>query len=85
MTQVNLGILLRPWETEQSKLMKGAHRFESCWLLVARYVCPGDQKVVGRQGKKSQAGQIKKIEGKAVWERIWHALGICVCFSLEIG
>lgn len=52
MTQMNLDILLRPLEIEKSKLRKGTHGFEPCWLLIARYVCPGDQKVVSRQGKK---------------------------------
>lgn len=82
---MNLDILLRALEREQTEFLKGACRFEPCWLVVANSVCLGDQEVFGRQGKKSEAGWIKKIRGKAVWERIWHTLGICVCFSLEIG
>lgn len=49
---MNLDILLRPLETEQSKFLKGTHRFEPCWLVIAKYVCPGDQKIFSRQGKK---------------------------------
>lgn len=82
---MNLDILLRASELEQTEFLKGACRFEPCWLVIANSVCLGDQEVFGRQGKKSEAGWIKKIGGKAVWERIWHTLGICVCFSLEIG
>lgn len=83
---MNLDILLKPVEIEQNGFVKGAHRLEPCWLVIAKYVCPEDQKVFCGQGKKeSQAGRIKKIVEKTVWERTWHSFGICVCFSLEIG
>lgn len=61
---MNLDILLRALELEQTEFLKGACRFEPCWLVIANSVCLGDQEVFGRQGKKSQAGWIKKTGGK---------------------
>lgn len=81
---VNLDILLRPLGIQQSGFVKGAHRLEPCWLVIAKYVRPGDQKVFGGQGKRRV-----KLDGlREQWktgERTWHSFGICVCFSLEIG
>lgn len=66
-SQMNLDILLKPVEIEQNGFVKGAHRLEPCWLVIAKYMCPEYQKVFCGQGKKeSQAGWIKKIVEKTV-------------------
>lgn len=77
-SQMNLDILLRPLEIEQSGFVKGAHRLEPCWLVIAKYVCPRDQKVFGGQGKESQAGWIKKIVEKAERELGIHLVFVSV-------
>lgn len=81
MTQMNLGILLRALELEQTEFLKDAYRFEPCWLVIANYVSLGDQEVFGRQGKKSQAGWIKKIEGKLFGRELAYTWYLCLFFS----
>lgn len=85
MTQMNLDVLLRTLELEQTEFLKGVYRFEPCWLEM-QIMCTWEiRKYLVGKVKKSQTEWITKIGGKAVWGRIWQTLGICVCFSLEIG
>lgn len=78
---VNLDILLRLLGIQQSGFVKGAHSLEPCWLVIAKYVCPGDQKVFGGQGKKRvKLDGLRKIVEK--WREnlafIWY---LCLFFS----
>lgn len=76
MTQMNHDVLIRLLDIAQNRFLRGASNSEFCWLMIAKCVCPGRSKICSRQGRKSQAGCIKKIEGK-LFERglgiqIWY-------------